>query len=55
MPKLKKSMNKVQIINFEKIHAQLRGFYEDITILVKKNPMEEMNVFKLKLINKVLA
>ena len=55
MPKLKKVMNKVQIINFEKIHAQLRGFYEDITILVKKNPKEEMNVFKLKLINKVLA
>lgn len=44
-----------QIADFEKILAQLKSFYEDTNVLVKKNPKEEMNTFKLKLINKVLA
>lgn len=44
-----------QIADFEKILAQLKSFYEDTNVLVKKNPKEEMNTFKLKLINKVLV
>ena len=48
-------MTKEQINEFEKILAQLRGFYEDINVLVKKSPKEEVDTFKLKLINKVLA
>lgn len=48
-------MTKVQINEFEKVLAQLRGFYEDINVLVKKSPKDEVDTFKLKLINKVLA
>lgn len=48
-------MTKEQINEFEKILAQLRGFYEDINVLVKKSPKDEVDTFKLKLINKVLA
>ena len=44
-----------QIADFEKILAQLKSFYYDTNVLVKKNPREEMNTFKLKLINKVLV
>ena len=44
-----------QIADFEKILAQLKSFYNDTIVLVKKNPKEEMNTFKLKLINKVLV
>ena len=48
-------MTKEQINEFEKVLAQLRGFYEDINVLVKKSPKDEVDTFKLKLINKVLA
>lgn len=47
-------MNREEILLFEKIHAQLCSFYEDVTLLVKKNPKDEMNTFKLKLINNAL-
>ena len=57
MPKLnkRKTMNKEEIEKFEKIHAQLLGFYEETAVLVKKNPNDPMSKFKLQLINKVLA
>lgn len=48
-------MNREEIANFEKIHARLLGFYEETTVLVKKNPNDVMNKFKLQLINKLLA
>ena len=48
-------MNKEEIEKFEKIHAQLLGFYEETAVLVKKNPNDPMSKFKLQLINKVLA
>lgn len=48
-------MTKDQINEFEKILAQLCGFYVDINVLVKKSPKDEVDTFKLKLINKVLA
>ena len=47
-------MNREEIANFEKAHAQLLGFYET-AVLVKKNPNDVMNKFKLQLINKLLA
>ena len=50
-----KNMTVEQIADFEKILAQLKSFYDDTNVLVKKNPREEMNTFKLKLINKVLV
>lgn len=51
----RKTMNKEDIVKFEKTHAQLLGFYEETAILVKKNPNDPMSKFKLQLINKVLA
>lgn len=48
-------MTKELINEFEKIFVQLRGFYEDINVLVKKSPKDEVDTFKLKLINKVLV
>ena len=48
-------MTKEQIADFEKTLAQLQGFYGDMNVLVKKSPKEEVNTFKLKLINKVLV
>lgn len=48
-------MTKEQIDSFEKTFAQLRGFYDDIAILVKKNPNDVMNIFKLRNINKVIG
>ena len=48
-------MTKEQINEFEKNLAQLRGFYEDINVLVKKSPKDEVDTFKLKFINKILA
>lgn len=47
-------MNRNEIAIFEKIHEQLLGFYEETSVLVKKNPNDLMNKFKLQLINKVL-
>lgn len=48
-------MNREEIAIFEKVHAQLLGFYEETAVLVKKNPNDVMNKFKLQLINKLLA
>lgn len=48
-------MNREEIAVFEKTYAQLIGFYEETVLLVKKNPNDVMNKFKLQLINKVLT
>lgn len=48
-------MTKEQIEVFEKTFAQLCSLYDDITILVKKNPNDVMNTFKLRNINKVIS
>ena len=47
-------MNREEIVNFEKVSTQLNSFYTETAILVKKAPKEEMNLFKIKLINEVL-
>lgn len=48
-------MNKEDIENFEKLHSQLLGTYEEISLLSKKNPNDAMNKFKLKFINQLLV
>lgn len=48
-------MTKEQIEIFEKTFVQLCGLYDDITVLVKKNPNDAMNTFKLRNINKVIC
>ena len=48
-------MTKEEIVKFEKSYAQLLGFYEETTVLVKKDPSGLMSKFKLQLINKLLS
>ena len=48
-------MTKEQIDTFEKTFTQLDGLYDDIIVLVKKNPNDVMNTFKLRNINKVIC
>lgn len=48
-------MTKEEIATFDKVAVQLDSFYTETAILVKKDPKAEMNIFKLKLINKVLV
>lgn len=47
-------MKKENVDFFEKTNAQLMAVYEEITALSKKSPNDGVNIFKLKLINKVL-
>ncbi len=47
-------MTRDEIATFDKVATQLDSFYAETAILVKKDPKAEMNIFKLKLINKVL-
>lgn len=48
-------MNKEDVENFEKLHSQLLGTYEEISLLSKKNPNDAMNKFKLKFINQLIV
>ncbi len=48
-------MTREEILNFEKVSTQLQSFHDETAILVKKDPNGQMNAFKLKLINKVIA
>lgn len=47
-------MEKKDIEQFEKIHAQMEGFHNEISTLAKKSPNDGLNDFKIKLINEVL-
>src|SRR5690349_8462051 len=40
--------------NLEKLIGQLNGLHSEITQLAKKSPNDGLNVFKLKLVNRVL-
>ncbi|SEN69943.1 hypothetical protein SAMN05192583_3351 [Sphingomonas gellani] len=40
---------------FEKLMGQLRGLYDEISLLARKSSNDGVNAFKLRLINKVLA
>lgn len=46
---------KEDIDTLEKLLVQLKGLYTEISQLTKKSPNDGLNVFKLKLVNKVLA
>jgi hypothetical protein len=47
-------MKRKDVDLFEKLVAQLDGFYQDLSVLVKKNQNDAVNAFKLNLINNVL-
>lgn len=40
--------------NFEKINSQLNGLHEEISVLSKKSPDAQMNIFKLEYVNTIL-
>lgn len=48
-------MNRKQVEIFLKLQPQLKGAYEEISILSKKKPTDELNKFKLKFINSILS
>lgn len=49
-------MNKKEDIEtLEKLLVQLKGLYDEISQLAKKSPNDGLNVFKLKLVNKIIA
>jgi hypothetical protein len=43
--------NEQEVTQFEKIQTQVKGLYNEIGILSKKNPNDAVNKFKLKFIN----
>ena len=47
-------MNKKQVEAFLKLQPQLKSAYDEISLLSKKKPTEEVNKFKLKFINSIL-
>src|ERR1041385_1321480 len=47
-------MNETDVNTFEKLNAQLKGLYDEMQTLVKKNANDSINIFKLRLINAVL-
>ena len=47
--------NASEIEDLEKLIGQLQGLHAEISQLVKKSPNDALNVFKLKLVNKVIA
>ena len=47
-------MNKKEVESFEKIEAQLRKMYEEISMLSKKKQDDAINEFKLEIINKIV-
>ncbi|WOJ89019.1 hypothetical protein RZS28_14575 [Methylocapsa polymorpha] len=45
---------KEEVENLEKLIGQLQGLHSEISQLAKKSPNDGLNLFKLKLVNKVL-
>jgi hypothetical protein len=48
-------MTEDEILDFRKLQPKMRSTYTEISLLSKKNPNDAVNVFKLQLINKMLA
>ncbi|HMR00790.1 MAG TPA: hypothetical protein PKA32_00180 [Candidatus Gracilibacteria bacterium] len=48
-------MNTQQIETFLKLQPQLKSAYEEISLLSKKKPTDQLNKFKLKFINSILS
>lgn len=49
--KKKSRLNSATVQEFERLRGQLKSFYDEFSILSKKNPNEPLNKFKLRLIN----
>ncbi len=47
-------MNKQEVDIFLKLKPQLKSAYEELSLLSKKAPTEEINKFKLKFINSII-
>jgi hypothetical protein len=47
--------DKEEIESLEKLIGQLQGLHSEISQLAKKAPNNGLNIFKLKLVNKVIA
>jgi len=47
--------NEDEVKNLGKLIVQLQGLHTEISLLAKKSPNDGLNLFKLKLVNKVLA
>jgi hypothetical protein len=47
-------MNEKQIALFESLNSQLKGLYDEMQTLAKKNPNDAVNKFKLGLINSLI-
>lgn len=48
-------MDTKQVETFLKLQPQLKSAYDEISLLSKKKPTEEVNKFKLKFINSILS
>lgn len=48
-------MKKKDVEVFEKLHIQILGLYEELSLLSKKSPDGVINKFKLKFINQLLT
>ncbi len=48
-------MNKSDISTFEQVQSQLQSLHSEIGSFAKKKPDDAINLFKLKLINQVIA
>lgn len=44
-----------ELESFERLMGQLRSLHDEIGLLARKSPNDGVNVFKLRLINKVVA
>lgn len=48
-------MNTDDVDRFEKLSGQLKGIYDEMSLLSKKSPADAVNKFKLKFINQQIA
>ena len=46
--------DRADVENLEKLIGQLQGLHSEITLLAKKSPNDDVNAFKLGLINRVI-
>ena len=49
------TMKRHEVHTFEKLTAQLRSLYQEMSALAKKSPNDAINHFKLEFVNRVLA
>lgn len=48
-------MKRSDLDKFEKLVGQVRGVYDELSILSKKSPNDAVNTFKLNFVNTILA